>query len=86
MLEAERSLTVDLTTAWTRARDVSATINHKGMQLLDFPRANQNVVAVATLLDTLPASSADGVDRVYHQLKDILGIITTQQAKCSLQR
>jgi hypothetical protein len=30
------------------------------------------------LLDTLPAPSADGVDKVYHQLKDILSITVAQ--------
>jgi hypothetical protein len=37
------------------------------------------------LLDTLPAPSADGVDKVYHQLKDILGTTAMQQAESSLQ-
>jgi hypothetical protein len=36
------------------------------------------------LLDTLFAPSADMVDKVYHQLKDILGITTAQQAESSL--
>jgi hypothetical protein len=44
------------------------------------------VVITATLLDTLPTPFADGVDKVYRQLKDILSIITAQQAESSLQR
>jgi hypothetical protein len=39
-------------------------------------------MAVAvTLLDTLPAPSADGVDKVYHQLKNILSIAATPQVE-----
>jgi hypothetical protein len=43
------------------------------------------MVAVAALLDTWPTPSADGVDKVYHQLKDILGVTITQQAESLLQ-
>jgi hypothetical protein len=32
----------------------------------------------AALLDTLPAPSTDGVDKVYHQLKDILSVAAMQ--------
>jgi hypothetical protein len=42
------------------------------------------MVAAATLLDTLPAPSTDGVDRLYHQLGEILTIATASQAECSL--
>jgi hypothetical protein len=42
-------------------------------------------VAVA-LLDTLPAPSINGVDRVYCQLRDILGIAVEQQTESSLQK
>jgi hypothetical protein len=45
---------------------------------------SQNVAVAATLLDTLPAPSIDGVDRVYCQLRDILGIAVEQQTKSSL--
>jgi hypothetical protein len=36
-------------------------------------RANQNVATMVMLLDTFPASFTDGVDKVYQQLKDLLG-------------
>jgi hypothetical protein len=36
------------------------------------------MAAAAALLDTLPMPSTDGVDRVYHQLRDILDIATEQ--------
>jgi hypothetical protein len=38
------------------------------------------------LLDTLPAPSTNGVDEVYHKLKEILGVVTEQQAESSLTR
>jgi hypothetical protein len=44
------------------------------------------VAADAVLLDTLPAPSTGKVDKVYHQLRDILAVATEQQAKRSLQR
>jgi hypothetical protein len=44
------------------------------------------VAAMAVLLDTLPAPSADVVDKVYQQLKDILSTAVAQQAESSLQR
>jgi hypothetical protein len=56
------------------------------MQRLAFARESQNLATTAALLDTLPAPSADGVARVYCQLKDILGITPTQQAESPLQR
>jgi hypothetical protein len=34
-------------------------------------------------MDTLPAPSANGVDKVYRQLKDILSITAAQQAESS---
>jgi hypothetical protein len=43
------------------------------------------MATVAALLDTLPTPSTDGVDKVYHQLKDILSIATAQQVESSLQ-
>jgi hypothetical protein len=56
------------------------------MPCATFARASQNVVAVVALLDTLPAPSTDGVEKVYHQLRDILVVATEQQAEISLQR
>jgi hypothetical protein len=44
------------------------------------------MAVVAVLLDTLLTTSTNGVDRVYHQLKDILGIATEPQVESSLQR
>jgi hypothetical protein len=40
----------------------------------------------AALLNTLPMPSTNGVDWVYRQLKDILGVAAEQQAKSSLQQ
>jgi hypothetical protein len=40
---------------------------------------------MATLLETLPEPSTHGVDRVYRQLKEILGIAAAQQAEGSIQ-
>jgi hypothetical protein len=51
-----------------------------------FTRASQNKAVAAALLDTLPMPSTNGVDGVYHQLKDILSIATEQQAESSLQQ
>jgi hypothetical protein len=77
---------VDLTNAREWTRDVAIGINREGTQDLAFARASQNVVAMAMLLDTLPAPSADGVDMVYLHLMDILGITADQQEESSLQR
>jgi hypothetical protein len=44
-----------------------------------------NVVVAAVLLDTLLTPSTDGVDMVYQQLKDILGVAAAQQAESSMQ-
>jgi hypothetical protein len=44
------------------------------------------MVMAAALLDTLPTPSNDGVGKVYHQLKGILGIADEQQAESSLQQ
>jgi hypothetical protein len=43
-----------------------------------FPQASQNIAAATTLLDTLPVPSTDGVDRLYQQLKGILGVAAEQ--------
>jgi hypothetical protein len=50
-----------------------------------FAMASENMATVVALLDNLPAPSTDGVDSVYHQLKDILVIAAEQQTKSSLQ-
>jgi hypothetical protein len=42
------------------------------------------MAVVATLLDTLPAPSTDGVGKVYQGLKNILETATSQQAESSL--
>jgi hypothetical protein len=68
---------VDLATAQAHARDVAAAINCEGRQRPAFARASQNMVMVAMLLDPLPTPSTKGVDKLYHQLKDILDITTT---------
>jgi hypothetical protein len=44
------------------------------------------MVAVAALLDTWPTPSTDGMDKVYCQLKDILGVTIAQQVESLLQR
>jgi hypothetical protein len=44
------------------------------------------VAASAALLETLPAPSANLVDMLYRELKDILGITVAQQMESSLQR
>jgi hypothetical protein len=38
-----------------------------------------------TTMDTIPTPSADGVDRVYHQLGKILALAAAPQAESSLQ-
>jgi hypothetical protein len=43
------------------------------------------VATAAVLLDTLPAPSTDGVNKVYQQLKNILDTTVMQQAESSLQ-
>jgi hypothetical protein len=53
-------------------------IHCEGGQCLSFARVNQNVATAAMLLDTLPAPSTDGVDKVYQQLKDILSSAVVQ--------
>jgi uncharacterized membrane protein len=65
---------------------IIAVINGEGPPCPTFTRASQNVAAVAALLDTLLMPSADGVDKVCHQLNDILGVAAEQQAESSLQR
>jgi hypothetical protein len=59
--------------------------NHKEAPQPTFARASQIMFIVAELLDNLLAPSTDGVNKVYQQLKDILGAATAQQAERSLQ-
>jgi hypothetical protein len=82
----EQPVTIDLTEAWAQARVVAAAINREGPPRPTFTRASQNVAVAAALLDTLLVPSTDGVDKVYRQLKDILGITAVQQAESSFQR
>jgi hypothetical protein len=86
-LGMERAITDDFTKAraQARARAIAATINREGMLCPTFARANQNVAVAMTLLDTLPAPSTNGVNKVYHQLRDILGVAIEQQVESSLQ-
>jgi hypothetical protein len=90
VFEMERDVIVNLTKARARsrarARVVAAAINHEGPLCPAFAWASQNMVAVATLLDTWPTPSTDGVDKVYCQLKDILGVTVAQQVESLLQR
>jgi hypothetical protein len=64
-----------------RTRAIADAINREGAPCPTFARASQNMAAVAALQDTLPASFTEGVDKVYHQLKDILGAATAQQVE-----
>jgi hypothetical protein len=64
--EVERILTVDLTAAEAQAKEAAPATGHEGgRQCIAFARANQNIAAAATLLDMLPAPSADMVDKLY---------------------
>jgi hypothetical protein len=83
MLGMERAAAIDLTIARARARVVAAAINLEGTPRPTFARSSQNM-AVA-LLDTLSAPSTNGVDKVYYQLRAILGIATKQKVESSLQ-
>jgi hypothetical protein len=56
----------------------------RGAQCPAFTRASQNVAMVAMFLDIVLTPSANEVDKVYHQLKDILGITTARQVENSL--
>jgi hypothetical protein len=76
--EAERILTVDLTTTRSQPKGVTPTISHEGGKRPTFVRASQKVVTAAMLLDTLPPPSIDRVDRLYHRLGEILAITIVQ--------
>jgi hypothetical protein len=77
-LEMERAMMVDLTKAQARAGAVTPAINRKGAPHPAFTRASQNVAIVAALLGTLTTPFANGVDNMYRQLKDILGVTAVQ--------
>jgi hypothetical protein len=80
----ERAITVDLTNSRSRASGIAAMINREEAQRPAFARASQNMAMAATLLDTLHAPSTGGVNKVYHQLKDIIGITAAQLIESSL--
>jgi hypothetical protein len=66
------------TKARALTRAASTVIHHKGPPRPTFTKDSQNVVAVAALLKTLPAPSADMVDKVYAQLRDTPGVAHAQ--------
>jgi hypothetical protein len=72
----------------TELHRCKAVLRTERAATIDFTKAqaSQNMAVVVALLYTLPAPSTNGVDRVYHQLGDILGVAAEQQAKNSLQR
>jgi hypothetical protein len=74
----ERAIIVDLTKARTWARAAADAMNHEGAPHPAFTWGIQTVATAAAQLDTLHASSTIEVDKVYHQLKDILSIAATQ--------
>jgi hypothetical protein len=60
-------------------------INHEG-EAVPYLRQGQPERGYGShTLDTLPALSVDGVNKVYQQLKDILCTTTMQQAEGSLK-
>jgi hypothetical protein len=63
----ERAATIDFAKARARARDVTVAINNEGTPRPTF-----------ALLDTLPVPSTGMVDKVYGQLRDILGVAAKQ--------
>jgi hypothetical protein len=83
----ERATTIDFTKAraWARVIIVVAAINHEGTPRPTFARVSQNMAVTTALLDTLPMPSTDGVNKVYHQPKDILGIAIEQREESLLQ-
>jgi hypothetical protein len=75
VLETEWAVMVDLTKAWAWARAFATTIYREGLPHPTFAKASQNVVVVVALLNPLSAPSTDEVDKMYHRLKDILGVV-----------
>jgi hypothetical protein len=53
-------------------------INYEEVPHPTFTRASQNMAIAAVILDTLPAPTTNGVDKIYQQLKDILGTTAAQ--------
>jgi hypothetical protein len=80
----EQAATIDLAKARDLARAMAAALNREGLQCPTFARVSQNVSTTVALLDTLPAPSTDELDKVYHQLKDILGVTFVQHVKSLL--
>jgi hypothetical protein len=83
-LDTKWVIIVNLTNAQPSDRDLTTAINREGAQCPAFARASQNMVVMAALLDTLPTPTTDGVNKVYHQLKEILGIADTHQVESYL--
>jgi hypothetical protein len=83
-LGTEWAAAIDFTKAQARARAISIASNYEGMPHPTFAKATQNVAVAVALLDTLPVPSTDGVDKVYHHLRDILCVAVEQQAESSL--
>jgi hypothetical protein len=57
---------VDFTATQAQAKGTTPVINHEAGQWPTFARASQTMAMVATPLNPLPPSSADGVDRLHH--------------------
>jgi hypothetical protein len=64
-LGTEWATAIDYSKSQARAIAITIAINHEGTPPPTFPRANQNVATVVALLDILPASSTNGVNKVY---------------------
>jgi hypothetical protein len=77
---------VDLAGTRAQAKGVALAVSHEGGQCPAFTRAGQNVATVVMLLGTLPPPSTDGVDRLYHQLGEILSISAVWQVECTRWR
>jgi hypothetical protein len=54
--------------------------------LLHFVRANQNIAAIAALLQGLPEPATLGDHRAYHEIRTLLERATMQQTESSLSR
>jgi hypothetical protein len=73
MLEVGRILMVDLAATRGLAKGAAPSTNRGG---------GQTKASVAKALNALPPLSADGVDRLYHQLVEIDTIVVAQVAEC----
>jgi hypothetical protein len=76
MPDMGRMLMVDFIATQARAEGAAPTINHEGSQRSTLARASQTMATAATPLNLLPLGSANGVDRLYHQLEKIDAIAT----------